>query len=83
MPPGTGDAGRPARVRPELLPAGWSVGTAMCPEFLREGCGVDDFFTRRSWCVGTADARVRRPATELFAFLDQEIRHVDVAPPRR
>mgnify|MGYP000614894386 CR=1 FL=1 len=30
------------------LTPGWTVGTAMCPEFLREGCGVKDFFDPKS-----------------------------------
>src|SRR6476620_616062 len=43
--PGTGEmVGAPAFASSEL-PPGWSVGTAMCPEFLREGCGVEDFFS--------------------------------------
>ena len=44
VPPGTGSSVVEPAFSPELLPAGWTVGTAMCPEFLREGCGVEDFF---------------------------------------
>ncbi|WP_270886152.1 nucleotide sugar dehydrogenase [Pedococcus sp. 5OH_020] len=61
------------------LPQGWSVGTAMTPEFLREGCGVEDFFAPPFVVVGTQDARTREALTELFAFLGQEIHHVDLA----
>ncbi len=60
------------------LPPGWSVGTAMCPEFLREGRGVEDFFDPPFVVVGTEDARTKESLTELFAFLGQEIHHVDV-----
>jgi GDP-mannose 6-dehydrogenase len=78
VPPGTGDdivrtffAG----IDPAL---GWTVGTAMCPEFLREGSGVKDFFNPPFVVVGTADQRVTDLLTEMFSFLDREIRLVDV-----
>ena len=77
VPPGTGDdlvsatfAGMP--------PAGWTVGTAMCPEFLREGSGVADFFNPPFVVLGTADQRVTDLVTTVFSFLDREIRIVDV-----
>jgi GDP-mannose 6-dehydrogenase len=60
------------------LPSGWSVGTAMCPEFLREGCGVEDFFAPPFVVVGTGDPGTREALTELFAFLGKEIHHVDL-----
>ena len=63
----------------EDLPPQWSVGTAMCPEFLREGSGVQDFFAPPFVVVGTEDARTRDSLAELFAFLGQEIHHVDLA----
>ena len=44
VPPGTGDNVVAPTFADVPLPAGWSVGTAMCPEFLREGSGVADFF---------------------------------------
>jgi GDP-mannose 6-dehydrogenase len=78
VPPGTGDdlvhetfAGTP-------LPAGWAVGTAMCPEFLREGSGVADFFRPPFVVLGTSDVRVTELLTEMFSFLDREIRVVGV-----
>ncbi len=78
VPPGTGDhlvsktfAGFP----PET---GWAVGTAMCPEFLREGSGVADFFDPPFVVVGTADQRVTDVMTDMFSFLSREIRSVDV-----
>jgi GDP-mannose 6-dehydrogenase len=78
VPPGTGDdlvhetfAGTP-------LPASWAVGTAMCPEFLREGSGVADFFNPPFVVLGTADERVTDLLTDMFWFLDREIRVVEV-----
>jgi GDP-mannose 6-dehydrogenase len=76
VPPGTGDD----VVAPVFadVPEGWSVGTAMCPEFLREGCGVADFFDPPFVVVGTDRARVKQVLGRLFAFLDREPRYVDV-----
>jgi GDP-mannose 6-dehydrogenase len=78
VPPGTGDE----VVAPVFadLPegTGWTVGTAMCPEFLREGSGVADFFDPPFVVVGTDRARVKQVLGRLFAFLDRELRYVDV-----
>ena len=76
VPPGTGDE----VVAPVFaeVPEEWSVGTAMCPEFLREGCGVADFFDPPFVVVGTDRARVKQVLGRLFAFLDRELRYVDV-----
>ena len=78
VPPGTVE-GLVAPVFSGQLPAGWQVGTAMCPEFLREGCGVADFFAPPFVVVGTSDPATRQSMDELFAFLDLEVHHVDVA----
>ena len=78
VPLGTGSSVVAPAFAAELLPAGWSVGTAMCPEFLREGCGVEDFFDPPVVVVGTDDERTRDALTELFAFLGQEVHQVDV-----
>jgi GDP-mannose 6-dehydrogenase len=78
VPPGTGDE----IVAPTFadLPAerGWTVGTAMCPEFLREGAGVADFFDPPFVVVGASDSRVRQALAQMFAFLGREPRYVDV-----
>jgi GDP-mannose 6-dehydrogenase len=78
VPPGTGDE----LVSPTFTTgdpvAGWEVGTAMCPEFLREGSGVADFFAPPMVVVGTANHRVADLLTEMLSFLDHEIRLVDV-----
>jgi len=77
VPPGTVD-GVVAPVFADPLP-GWEIGTAMCPEFLREGVGVEDFFAPPFVVVGTADDRARAVIEELFGFLDLEVRHVAVS----
>ena len=78
VPPGTGDdVVRPAFA--DLSSAsGWAVGTGMCPEFLREGSGVADFFEPPFVVVGSADQRVIELLTELYSFVDHEVRTVDV-----
>ncbi len=76
VPPGTVDTVvAPVFAEPE---PGWEVGTAMCPEFLREGVSVKDFFAPPFVVVGTADEKTRATVAELFAFLDLEARHVAV-----
>ena len=78
VPPGTGDdivRATFATIPPET---GWAVGTAMCPEFLREGSGVADFFNPPFVVLGAADQRVTELLTEMFTFLDREITPVDV-----
>jgi GDP-mannose 6-dehydrogenase len=77
VPPGTG-AAVVAPVFAQDPAPGWTVGTAMCPEFLREGCGVADFFAPPFVVVGTAEARTAQALADLFAFLGQDLHHVDV-----
>jgi GDP-mannose 6-dehydrogenase len=60
------------------VPTGWEVGTAMCPEFLREGCSVTDFFDPPLVVVGTSDARTHDQVSELFSFLDLPSHRVEV-----
>jgi GDP-mannose 6-dehydrogenase len=76
VPPGTGDL--VSKTFESITSAGWDVGTAMCPEFLREGSGVADFFNPPFVVVGTGDQRVIELATDMFSFLNREIRLVDV-----
>jgi len=78
VPPGTGDDMVAPMFAGEPLPPWWSVGTAMCPEFLREGCGVADFFNPPFVVVGAADERVNDALRSMFSFLDREIRSVDI-----
>ena len=72
VPPGTVEN----VVAPRLPSDGF--GTAMCPEFLREGSGVADFFSPPFVVVGTADGRVGDALTELFGFLGIDVQLVGV-----
>jgi GDP-mannose 6-dehydrogenase len=54
------------------------LGAAMCPEFLREGSGVADFFAPPLIVVGTADPQVAEAVTGAFAFLEQPVQVVDI-----
>jgi GDP-mannose 6-dehydrogenase len=76
VPPGTGDD--LVRTTFAGMSRGPAVGTAMCPEFLREGSGVADFYNPPLFVLGTADQRVTNRLTEMFAFLNREITLVDV-----
>jgi len=78
VPPGTvDDVILPALIR-GLAGTGISVGAAMCPEFLREGSGIADFFAPSFVVIGTSDPRVAEGVTNVFGFLDQPARVVDV-----
>lgn len=79
VPPGTGSSVVAPAFAHDLLPQGWSVGTAMCPEFLREGSGMEDFFAPPMVVVGADDPRTREHCEELLGFLGMPIHHVDVA----
>jgi GDP-mannose 6-dehydrogenase len=78
VPPGTGDDVVAPLFAGEPLPAGWSVGTAMCPEFLREGSGLTDFFDPPFVVLGTGDDRVADLLTEMFSFLGEEPHRLDI-----
>ena len=78
VPPGTGaDVVAPV-FDPAGLAPGWVVGTGMCPEFLREGSGVEDFLDPPFVVVGAREERTRDAVGELFAFLGRDIHQVTV-----
>jgi GDP-mannose 6-dehydrogenase len=78
VPPGTiEDVVVPALAR-GLAGTEIAVGVAMCPEFLREGSGIADFFGSPYAVVGTSDSRVAETAASLFSFLGQPARIVEV-----
>lgn len=55
-----------------------AVGAGMCPELLREGSGVADFFTSPFIVVGTNDPRVADTVDRLLGFVGQPVRSVDI-----
>ena len=73
MPPGTVEDDRRPGAAAGLAGTPVTVGAAMCPEFLREGSGVADFYASPFMVVGTADPRVADAVTSLFGFLDQPV----------
>jgi GDP-mannose 6-dehydrogenase len=78
VPPGTVDDVVIPALEAGLSGTQVTVGAAMCPEFLREGSGIADFFTSPLAVVGTADHQVARAVINLFTFPDQPVRVVDV-----
>jgi GDP-mannose 6-dehydrogenase len=76
----------PGTVEQEVAPAlgaglggvGPVTGVAMCPEFLREGSGIADFFSPPLIIAGTADPYVAQTITSLFSFLSEPVQIVDV-----
>jgi GDP-mannose 6-dehydrogenase len=68
----------PGTVRDVVLPAlteglastGIAAGAAMCPEFLREGSGIADFYAAPFLVIGTDDQAVGQAVSGLFSFLD-------------
>jgi GDP-mannose 6-dehydrogenase len=77
VPPGTvEDVALPA-LTAGLADTSISVGAAMCPEFLREGSGIADFYASPFLVIGTADVTVAQAVSALFSFLGQEARIVD------
>ncbi|MDQ4142434.1 MAG: UDP-glucose/GDP-mannose dehydrogenase family protein [Actinomycetota bacterium] len=80
VPPGTVEGMVAPAIETELgRPLGDGFGVAMCPEFLREGSGVADFFDPPFTVVGTSDPRIVETMKELFGFLARPLRAVPVA----
>ena len=77
VPPGTIEEVVVPALAAGLAGAPVTAGAAMCPEFLREGSGVADFFASPLVVVGTADPRVADAVTSLFGFLEQPVRVVE------
>jgi GDP-mannose 6-dehydrogenase len=78
VPPGTVEDVVEPVLAAALADAAPLTGVAMCPEFLREGSGVADFFAPPFIIAGTADPHVAEAMTSLFAFLSQPVQIVDV-----
>jgi GDP-mannose 6-dehydrogenase len=71
VPPGTIEQAVLPALTSGLAGTPITPGAAMCPEFLREGSGVADFFNAPLMVVGTSDPQVAAAVTGLFGFLDQ------------
>ena len=78
VPPGTVEDVVTPALAEGLAGAPVAAGAGMCPEFLREGSGIADFFASPFLIVGTADPGVGETVSELFGFLDQPVQVVDV-----
>lgn len=79
VPPGTGASLVAPRFSGEQAPDDWTVGTAMCPEFLREGHGVSDFNEPPFVVVGADDDRVADHLARLFSVVDAPSYRVGIA----
>jgi GDP-mannose 6-dehydrogenase len=78
VPPGTVDEVVIPALTEGLAGTQVTAGAAMCPEFLREGTGVADFFAPPFVVVGTSDPRAAEALTAMFGFAEQPVRVVDV-----
>jgi GDP-mannose 6-dehydrogenase len=77
VPPGTVER-IGATLRANLEGSGQPVGVAMCPEFLREGTGIADFYSPPYTVIGAADASVVDVVSSLFDFIARPMRIVDI-----
>ena len=78
VPPGTvDDVVAPLLVAASGRALGGSLHVAMCPEFLREGTGVADFFSPPFLVIGGTPAAAA-PVREAFGFLDCDVHVVPV-----
>jgi GDP-mannose 6-dehydrogenase len=77
VPPGTVEmVGESLAAR--LGDAGPRTGVAMCPEFLREGSAIADFYSPPYTVVGATNSAVIEVTRGLFGFLDRPFQVVDV-----
>jgi GDP-mannose 6-dehydrogenase len=53
-----------------------NVAVAMCPEFLREGTGIADFYSPPYTVIGSSDLRAIDTVSRLFSFLESPLRVV-------
>jgi GDP-mannose 6-dehydrogenase len=78
VPPGTVEDVIAPALASGLADTQITTGVAMCPEFLREGSGIADFFAPPFVAIGASDPRVAEAVTNVFGFLDDPARVVDV-----
>jgi GDP-mannose 6-dehydrogenase len=77
VPPGTVEA-IAGTLRSAFADSGPDTGVAMCPEFLREGTGISDFYSPPYTIIGAADPSVVDTVVSLFGFLERPTRVVDI-----
>jgi GDP-mannose 6-dehydrogenase len=75
VPPGTVEDVA-AILRAPFQDSGPDVAVAMCPEFLREGTGIADFYSPPYTVIGSTDLRAIDLVSRLFSFLDAPLRVV-------
>ena len=75
VPPGTVE-GVAIRLQAAFQDSGLGVGVAMCPEFLREGTGIADFYSPPYTVIGSTDPRAVESVSSLFSFLESPLRVV-------
>ena len=75
VPPGTVEDVN-AVLQSAFQDTGPDVGVAMCPEFLREGTGVADFYAPPYTVIGSSDLRAIDAVSRLFSFLESPVRVV-------
>ncbi|MEU4287737.1 nucleotide sugar dehydrogenase [Kribbella sp. NPDC026596] len=84
VPPGTVDEVVEQVLNEVPAPEDVTFGTAMTPEFLREGSGLADFYDPPFVVVGTRNPKVGTALTDLFGFIfekrdmDVDVQIVDV-----
>jgi GDP-mannose 6-dehydrogenase len=76
IPPGTIEEHVTPLVIDRLAGSTLTVGTGMCPEFLREGSAIADFYDSPLTVVGTHDRHVGDTMRRLFSFLANPVRVV-------
>lgn len=76
VPPGTVDRLRREVVEEATGLFAASIGTGMCPEFLREGSAIADFYDSPLSVLGTDDPLVADTMRRLFGFLSTPLRVV-------
>jgi GDP-mannose 6-dehydrogenase len=76
VPPGTIAESVAPLVAQRLAGSPVSAGIGVCPEFLREGTAIADFYEAPLTVVGTEDALVAKAMTDLLSFLDTEVQIV-------
>ena len=75
VPPGTVESVA-VRLQSAFQDSTLDVAVAMCPEFLREGTGIADFYSPPYTVIGSTNARAVETLTSLFSFLDSPLRVV-------